>query len=117
MNKILSLFPAFLLVGCPGPGDRIIEKLPANVKVTEKDVCITYQVSQGDRITSIQIGSNSVDRFYEVFPDKPFYPEADRCLPTFNYKFETGRNYTIFYSVSNNSYTQKKLIQADFNFR
>ncbi|WKV52153.1 putative T6SS immunity periplasmic lipoprotein [Dickeya fangzhongdai] len=117
MNKILSLFPVLLLVGCPGSGDRMMEKLPANVKVTENNVCITYPVSQGDRITSIQIGSNGEDRLYEVFSDKAFYPETGRCLPTFNYKFEIGSNYTIFYSVSNNSYTQKKLIQANFIFR
>lgn len=116
MNKTLWLIPLFLLTGCPGPGDRMVKKIPAEVTTKENHLCITYAVKPGDRITSLQIGSESGETWYEVFNDKPVLPRSGECLPTWNYPFAKSKTYTLFYGLSNDSQPHKQLIQASFTF-
>ena len=116
MNKTLLLIPLFLLAGCPGPGDRMVKKIPAEVTTKENHLCITYAVKPGDRITSLQIGSESGEAWYEVFNDKLVLPRSGECLPTWDYPFAKNKTYTLFYGLSNGSQPNKQLIQAAFTF-
>ncbi|WP_444546584.1 putative T6SS immunity periplasmic lipoprotein, partial [Cronobacter dublinensis] len=41
--------------------------MPAQVTLSGNNVCITYPVTPGDYITSVQIGSDQDDFVYDVF--------------------------------------------------
>uniref|UniRef100_UPI0034D489AC putative T6SS immunity periplasmic lipoprotein n=1 Tax=Cronobacter sakazakii TaxID=28141 RepID=UPI0034D489AC len=57
------------------------DKVPAQVTFSGNNVCITYPVTPGDYITSVQIGSEQDDFVYEVFNDKPVHPAGtSACL-------------------------------------
>ncbi|EOI5780024.1 putative T6SS immunity periplasmic lipoprotein [Cronobacter malonaticus] len=116
IRKSVTLFPLFLLAGCPGPGDRLPDKVPAQVTFSGNNVCITYPVTPGDYITSVQIGSDQDDFVYEVFNDKPVHPARNQCLPLFEYHFKANKNYTLYYGLNNKEYDFQKLIHAAFVF-
>ncbi|MDK1304292.1 hypothetical protein QMT21_15140 [Cronobacter sakazakii] len=78
------------------------------------NVCITYPVTPGDYITSVQIGSEQDDFVYEVFNDKPVHPVANQCLPVSGYHFKANKNYTLYYGLNNKEYDFRKLIHAAF---
>nr|WP_237584597.1 putative T6SS immunity periplasmic lipoprotein [Cronobacter muytjensii] len=92
------------------------EKVPAQVTFSGNNVCITYPVTLGDNITSVQIGSEQNDFVYEVFNDKPVHPADDQCLPVFGYHFKANKNYTLYYGLNNKDYDFQKLIYAAFVF-
>ncbi|ELY2766374.1 hypothetical protein SMC44_001868 [Cronobacter malonaticus] len=105
-----------MLAGCPGPGDRLPDKVPAQVTFSGNNVCITYPVTPGDYITSVQIGSEQDDFIYDVFNDKPVHPAGNQCLPVFGYHFKANKNYTLHYGLNNKEYDFRKLIHAEFVF-
>lgn len=113
MKRIFCCLSLFLLAGCPGPGDRIAEKVTASVRYEGETVCITYPVKPGDRITSIQIGSDVGGEFYRVFKDNRVTPQAGDCLPVLDYPFEKDKNYTVYYTLNNDSHTRNLVIQAN----
>lgn len=114
MTRLLLLCSFFLLAGCPGPGDRLPDMQLSQVTFVGNQPCITYPVASGDRITSIQIGSTDSDSFRQMFDENPLYPASGDCLPTFSYRFEANKSYTVYYSLDNDNRERQKIIEAHF---
>lgn len=116
MRKFLLICSLALLAGCPGPGDRLPDVQNAKVDLKSAEPCLTYAVTPGDRISSIQIGSNSgeSDSFRKSLGADKFLPDSNKCLPTFGYRFMSGKQYVIYYSVDNDSSSREKIILGRF---
>lgn len=117
MRKFLLICSLALLAGCPGPGDRLPDVQNAKVELKNTEPCLTYAVAHGDRISSIQIGSKSgeIDSFRKSLTMDPFIPESSKCLPTFGYRFVSGKKYVVYYSVDNVNSRREKIIQGRFS--
>ncbi|WLI77802.1 hypothetical protein Q5705_04385 [Kosakonia sp. H02] len=116
MRKLLLLCPLSLLAGCPGVGDRLPDTQNAEVRLKGTTPCITYAVKPGDHISYVQIGSKSgeSDSFRKSLNEQAFTPASGKCLPTFGYRFESGKQYVVYYSVDNDNRKRERIIQADF---
>lgn len=99
MNKILLLTAVLLLTGCPGQGDRAAPRVSTTTTIKDNHVCITSKMNAGDKITAIQIYSDTGDRFIKQFDDKPLYIAKDECLPVFNYTFNSEKHYSVSYDI------------------
>ncbi len=117
MNKFLLMYLLSLLAGCTGPGDRLPDVQNAHVDLKNGEPCLTYAITAGDRISSIQIGSkfNETESFRKNLTEAPFIPEMNKCLPTFDYHFTPGKQYVVYYSVDNVKSTREKIIQGSFS--
>lgn len=114
--KIFFIICFILLIsGCPGPGDRLPETLHADVTLKGNSPCILYPAKLGERITSIQIASETDKPFSKLFDDSPFYPVSSQCLPTFDYHFNADKEYVVYYGLDNDK--RQRLIQATFHFQ
>lgn len=116
MKECLLLCSIAFLMGCAGSGDHLPDIQNANVDLKGMEPCLTYTVTPGDRISSIQIGSKSgeSDSFRKNFSQKPFSPKRGQCLPVFGYHFVPGKHYTVYYSVDNASHKRERIIQGSF---
>ena len=92
--------PLFLLVGCPGQGDRMVSRTSVITEIKNNHVCIVSTMNPGEKVTAVKIYSNKGDAFIKTFDDNPLYVAKNRCLPLFNYAFHTGRRYSITYNIA-----------------
>lgn len=63
MNKSILIAAVFLLTGCPGPMDPVPQEYPAQARLIDNQVCITVPVRAGDKIFSVQFGTESGVRY------------------------------------------------------
>lgn len=66
MKNKMMLGVVFLLTGCPGPGDRMVERKSTTAFIKDKQVCVVSPLEPQERITAIQINSdksNSLHKF------------------------------------------------------
>jgi len=117
MNKFLLSCSLSFLAGCTGLGDRLPHIQHAQVDLKNGEPCLTYAITAGDRISSIQIGSkfDKTDSFRKNLIAAPFIPEMNKCLPTFDYHFTTGKQYVVYYSVDNLKSRREKIIEGRFS--
>lgn len=113
MKKFLAITLALLLTGCPGQGDRAVPRVSTTTIINNKHVCIASKMNAGDKITAIQIYSDTGDKFTRQFDDKPIYKPKGTCLPVFNYIFDSGKRYLIAYDITT-PHQKNYLITADF---
>ena len=106
----------FLLTGCCGPGDRLPEIRHAQVDLSGNQPCITYAVSRGDHISSVQIASVSVggEVFFRFFMEDPPFPKSGQCLPLFDYHFIPEIKYFVYYSIYNGNNPEVFDVKAEF---
>jgi hypothetical protein len=71
-NKML-LGVVFLLTGCPGPGDRMVDRESTTALIKDNQVCVLSPLEPQERITAIQIKSDNSDSLHKIFDDKPVY--------------------------------------------
>ena len=71
-NKML-LGVVFLLTGCPGPGDRMVDRESTTAFIKDNQVCVVSPLEPQERITAIQINSDNSDSLHKFFDDKPVY--------------------------------------------
>ncbi|MCF8582242.1 hypothetical protein L2X67_20760 [Enterobacter ludwigii] len=105
----------FLLTGCPGPGDRMVDRESTKTFIKDNHVCVVSPLEPQERITAIQINSDKSDSFHNVFDDKPVYVPKGECLPVFGFKFTSGKRYSIAYEVQSDK-SVSHLITADFSY-
>lgn len=105
---------AFLLCGCPGPGDRIPPKAPADVTLRDNQICITAPVYSGEFVSSIQI-SDGKRNFLKTFADNPVDVINGQCLPIFGYVFKRERTYTVFYTLEKNAIDSGRYLSVEFS--
>lgn len=106
---------AFLLVGCPGPGDRIPPKEPANVTLKDNQVCITAPVYPGEFVSSAQFSDGENNNLLKTLEHDPVYVANGQCLPTFGYDFQKGHTYTVFYTIEKNATDSGRYLSAEFS--
>ena len=78
-NKIL-LGVVFLLTGCPGPGDRMVDRESTTALIKDNQVCVVSPLEPQERITAIQINSDNSDSLHKIFDDKPVFQYLDLSL-------------------------------------
>lgn len=113
MNKILVLIALLLLTGCPRQGDRATPRVSTTATIKDNHVCITSKMNAGNKITAIQIYSDTGDKFIKQFDDKPLYISKGECLPVFNYTFSPETHYSVAYDITTPNY-RNYLITANF---
>ncbi|QGY33260.1 putative T6SS immunity periplasmic lipoprotein [Pantoea cypripedii] len=99
MKKFIVLATAFLLSGCPGPGDRMVSRSSATATLKENNVCILSPMKPGEQIIAVQIYSDKDEKLIRTFEAKPVYVARGGCLPVFDYSFISGQKYSIAYDV------------------
>ncbi|MFP3523843.1 hypothetical protein SB912_15130 [Pantoea sp. SIMBA_072] len=66
MKKKMMLGAIFLLTGCPGPGDRMVERESTTAFIKDKQVCVVSPLEPQERITAIQINSDKSNSLNKV---------------------------------------------------
>jgi len=117
MNKYMLVAAVFLLTGCPGPMDPIPLEQPAQARLVNNQVCITIPASAGDKIFSVQFGSDSGQEVYKTFghSDQQIRVVQGECLPTFGFEFKPGNTYAAFYQLETNSTGPDRIYAARFS--
>ena len=113
-NKML-LAVIYLLTGCPGPGDRIVDRESTTAFIKDNQVCVVSPLEQHERITAIQINSDTSDSFHKIFDDKPVYVPKGGCFPVFGFTFTSGEQYNFAYDVQSDK-SQSHLVTAEFSY-
>ncbi|MGD8108369.1 putative T6SS immunity periplasmic lipoprotein [Pantoea sp. FN0302] len=113
MNKFLVLTAVLLLTGCPGQGDRAAPRVSTTTTIKDNHVCIASKMNAGEKITAIQIYSDTGDKFIKQFDNKPIYTAKGECLPVFNYTFNPGKHYLVAYDIATPHY-ENYLITTNF---
>lgn len=70
-------------------------------------------MNAGEKITAIQIYSDTGDKFIKQFDNEPIYTAKGECLPVLNYKFNQGKHYFVAYDIATPNY-RNYLIAVDF---
>lgn len=105
----------FLLTGCPGPGDRMVDRESTTAFIKDNNVCVVSLLEPQERITAIQISSDKSDSLHKIFDDNPVYVPKGECLPLFGFKFTSGERYSFAYDVQSDK-SESHLITADFSY-
>lgn len=63
MKNMMMLGVVFLLTGCPGPDDRMVERESTTAFIKDKQVCVVSPLEPQERITAIQINSDKATLF------------------------------------------------------
>lgn len=113
-NKML-LGVVFLLTGCPGPGDRMVDRESTTALIKDNQVCVVSPLEPQERITAVQINSDNSGSLHTIFDDKPVYVPKGECLPLFGFKFTSGERYSFAYDVQSDK-SASHLITADFTY-
>ncbi|ARD62754.1 hypothetical protein Y71_23610 [Kosakonia radicincitans DSM 16656] len=113
-NKML-LGVVFLLMGCPGPGDRMVGRESTTAFIKNNQVCVVSPLEPQERITAIQINSDNSDSLHKIFDDKPVYVPKGECLPVFGFKFTSGERYNFAYDVQSDK-SGSHLITAELSY-
>ncbi|KMV35275.1 putative T6SS immunity periplasmic lipoprotein [Franconibacter pulveris] len=116
MKKLLLPGAVFLLTGCPGPMDPVRVELPAQVTLVNNKVCILVPAEEGERIFSVQIGSEAEQEMLKTFGDPASQPRAVKgeCLPTYGFEFKRGNSYAAYYSLEKTTTEKGRLFAARF---
>jgi len=112
-NKML-LGVVFLLTGCPGPGDRMVDRESTTAFIKDNQVCVVSPLEPQERITAIQINSDNSDSLHNIFDDKPVYVPKGECLPVFGFKFTPDRHgethfHCVWYRIQNEKNENKSV--------
>lgn len=99
MKYKMLLGVVFILTGCPGPGDRMVDRESSTALIKDNQVCVVSPMEPQERITAIQINSDNSDSLHKIFDDKPVYVQKGGCLPVFGFKFTPGERYNFAYDV------------------
>lgn len=117
MNRYLLLGAVFLLTGCPGPMDPVPLEHPAKATVMDDRVCITVPASEGEKISSVQFGSDAGQEVYKTFSraDEQIPAVRGKCLPIFDFEFKPGNTYAVFYRLEKSSSEPGRVFAARFS--
>ena len=99
MKSVMLLAVIFLITGCPGPGDRSVDREPTAAFMRGKTVCVLSSLEPEERITAVQIRGGNGDVLHKDFDDEPVYVPRGDCLPVFGFKFTSGERYSFAWDV------------------
>lgn len=111
----MLLSVVFLLTGCPGPGDRMVDRESTTVSIIDNKVCVVSRLEPQERITAIQINSDKSGSLHKIFDDKPVYVPKGECLPVFGFTFTPGEQYIFAYDVQSEQ-SESHLVTANFAY-
>lgn len=105
-----------LLTGCPGPIDPVPPAQSAQARLVNNQVCITVPASRGEKIFSVQFGSESGQEMYKTFSPSEQRNQIARseCLPAFGFEFKPGNTYTVFYQLEKSNTNPGRLFATRF---
>ncbi|MGK9175930.1 hypothetical protein KXR87_22370 [Yokenella regensburgei] len=106
---------AVLLTGCPGPGDKVVSRVPALVAIKHNAVCVVSPVKPDEKIIGIQFYSSSGEKQVRLFHNQPVYAPPGTCLPLFGYLFMPGQRYTLAYDIETPDPSNYHLVTAEFS--
>lgn len=112
MKKYMLIAAVFLLTGCPGPGDRMVDRESTTAVIRDDNVCIVSLLNPGEKITAIQVNSDKRSYLNKTFDNSPVYVAKGECLPLFDFTFTPGEKYSIAYDVKSNE-AEYHLVTAD----
>ena len=99
MKKGMLLAAVLLLTGCPGPGDRSVEREPAAAFIRGNTVCVVSSLEPAERITAVQIRGGNGEVLHKDFDDGAVYVPRGDCLPVFGFRFTSGERYSFAWDV------------------
>ncbi|WP_261252245.1 putative T6SS immunity periplasmic lipoprotein [Serratia entomophila] len=116
MKKKLILGTVFLLSGCPGHQDPIVIEHPAQVAMKDNNVCISISEKDWEYITSVQLYSESGQRFFKTFSDPVTRPHVatGACLPIFGFNFMPQNTYSAYYSLGKKDAGKERTFAISF---
>lgn len=99
MKNRMWLAVVFCLTGCPGPGDRMVDRQSTAAFIKDNKVCVVSPLDPQERITAIQINSDKSNSLHKIFDDNHVYVPKGKCLPVFGFHFISGVRYYFAYDV------------------
>lgn len=116
MKKLLLSGAVFLLTGCPGPMDPVRLELPAQATLVNNKICILVPAEAGERIFSVQIGSEAGQEMLRTFGDPASQPRTVKgeCLPTYGFEFKPGNSYAAYYGLEKSATEKGRLFAVRF---
>jgi hypothetical protein len=115
MRRRVLLTVVLILTGCPGPGDKMVSRVPTTVTAKGNGICVLSPMKPGEKITAVQIYSDAGDKLIKMLEDEPAYIDNGKCLPLFGYAFHSGRRYSVAYDVEALNRDDSHLITAEFS--
>lgn len=115
MKNKMMLGGVFLITGCPGPGDRMVERESTTAFIKDNRVCVVSPLEPQERIAAIHLNSDNSNSFHRVFDDKPVYVPKGECLPVFGFKFTPGERYSFAYDAQSTK-SASHLVITDFSY-
>lgn len=71
MKYKMLLGVVFILTGCPGPGDRMVDRESSTALIKDNQVCVLSPLEPQERITAIQINSDNSDSLHKILMTSP----------------------------------------------
>nr|WP_241622919.1 putative T6SS immunity periplasmic lipoprotein [Rosenbergiella australiborealis] len=93
----------------------MIDRKFTTVSIKDKQVCVVSPLEPQQRITAIQINSDTNDSLHEIFDDKPIYVPKGECLHVFGFRFRFGVRYNVAYGVQSKR-SAPYLVIAEFSY-
>lgn len=93
----------------------MVDRESTTAFIKGNQVCVVSPLEPQERITAIQINSDSSDTLHKIFDDKPVYVQKGDCLPVFGFKFTPGERYNFAYDVQSGK-SESHLVTAEFSY-
>lgn len=108
MHKLFLIIVAFLLSGCPGPGDYFNPDYPARVTIEDNKPCVTVQPEGDEKVYAIHIYEMAGMTHEKLFMPVPYIVRADECLDITAYPFRLDIAYVVVINlVSEKKYKRR----------
>ena len=95
MRKLLLIISAFLMSGCPGPGDYYHPDYPAQVKIKDNRPCVTVQPEGDEKVRAVLIHEMPGMTRERLFAPPPYTLRSGECLDIATYPFRLNTVYIV----------------------
>ncbi|ATY91199.1 putative T6SS immunity periplasmic lipoprotein [Pectobacterium atrosepticum] len=103
----LLLFSAFILVGCPGSGDRLQPDELTSVRQVKGDICFSVNKPVDYQPTLIVISTRLAPPQEWVLYENPrvIVTQGELCIPPSFYRFLDDRTYVVRYILQSKKHS------------
>ncbi|MDE8756185.1 hypothetical protein PZA22_16990 [Pectobacterium polaris] len=110
LPAFLLIATSFLLVGCPGSGDRLQPDELTSVRQVENDLCFLVNNAQDYQPTLIAISTRTAQPPEWTLYENPsvVVTQGELCIPPSFYRFSDDRTYVVRYILQSKKHSDSR---------
>ncbi|MBN3215339.1 hypothetical protein H5A45_04780 [Pectobacterium polaris] len=110
LPAFLLIATSFLLVGCPGSGDRLQPDELTSVRQVENDLCFLVNNAQDYQPTLIAISTRTTQPPEWTLYENPsiVVTQGELCIPPSFYRFSDDRTYVVRYILQSKKHSDSR---------